>query len=287
MIKVVSWNIDKRPEPWHELVRMAKNEEADLALLQEAAGPPGDLVHLVEYDDAVFWNRQLYDRWPLVVRLSKRIKVEHYRQVPPISDLGTNDIGVSGIGTIAAARVIPCESEDEAFVAVSMYARWLKPHPSTESPWSVGYSDASAHRIISDLSTLVGHTDPSRHRILAAGDLNMFYGATGTRLSLPERERTVWNRMKALGLEFLGPQVPFGRSPSRAPDDVPSDTKNVPTYKNKEDGPGSAVNQLDYAFASRGFHDRVRVKAMNEVGEWGPSDHCRLIIEVKTNADSG
>ncbi len=266
---------------------MAKNGEADLALLQEAAGPPSDLVHPVEYDDTVFWNRQLYDRWPLVVRLSERIKVEHYRQVPPISDLGANDIGVSGIGTIAAARVIPCESEDEAFVAVSMYARWLKPHPSTESPWSVGYSDASAHRIISDRSTLVGHTDQSRHRILAAGDLNMFYGATGTRLSLPERERTVWNRMKALGLEFLGPQVPFGRSPRRAPDDVPSVTKNVPTYKNKGDWPGSAVNQLDYAFASRGFHDRVRVRAMNEVREWGPSDHCRLIIEVKTNADSG
>ena len=36
----------------------------------------------------------------------------------------------------------------------------------------------------------------------------MFYGATGRRLSLPERECTVWNRMKALGLEFLGPQAP-------------------------------------------------------------------------------
>ena len=40
--------------------------------------------------------------------------------------------------------------------------------------------------------------------ILAAGDLNMFYGATRSRLALPERDRTVWERMDALGLEFLG-----------------------------------------------------------------------------------
>ena len=41
----------------------------------------------------------------------------------------------------------PCGSEEEAFVAVSMYARWLKPHPSAKSSWSVGCSDSSAHRI--------------------------------------------------------------------------------------------------------------------------------------------
>ena len=197
MIKVVSWNIGKRKKPWRDLMRMGRDGEADLALLQEAGSPPGDLVDRIEYEDAVFWNRQLYDRWALVVKLSDRVMVEPYKQVPPISELGEDAIGVSGIGTIAAARVIPCDCEDEAFVAVSMYARWMKPHPSTQSSWSVGCSDTSAHRIISDLSAFIGHTDPTKHRILAAGDLNMFYGATGSRLSLPKRERTVWNRMKA------------------------------------------------------------------------------------------
>ena len=78
--------------------------------------------------------------------------------------------------------------EDEAFIAVSMYARRLKPHPSTKSSWRVGYSDASAHRIISDLSAFIGHRETTKHRILAAGDLNMFYRATGWQLSLPERD---------------------------------------------------------------------------------------------------
>ena len=287
MIKVVSWNVGKREEPWRELVRMARDGDADLAVLQEAGNPPGDLVHLLEYQDRVFWNRHLYDRWPLVVKLSDRIKVKPYRQVEPISKVREDAIAVSGIGTIAVAKVTPRNSEEQAFVAVSMYARWLKPHPSTKSSWKVGCSDASAHRIISDLSAFIGHRNPAKHRILAAGDLNMFYGATGHKLSLPERDRTVWDRMQALGLEFLGPQAPHGRLASSIPDDVPSDTKNVPTYYKRGGGPETAENQLDYAFASRGFHERVSVRAMNEVKEWGPSDHCRLMIEVKTEADCG
>ena len=31
---------------------------------------PGDVVDLVDYDDGVFWNQHLYDRWPLIVKLS-------------------------------------------------------------------------------------------------------------------------------------------------------------------------------------------------------------------------
>ena len=283
MIKVVSWNIAKREVPWHELVQMARDGNADLALLQEAGSPPRDLVDRIDYAVGVSWNRQSYDRWPLVVKLSDRVTVEPYRLVSPISDFGENAIGASDVGTVAAARVIPRGNEDEAFVAVSMYARWLNPHPSTKSGWI--YSDASAHRIISDVSAFIGHYDPTKHRILAAGDLNMFYGAIGSRLSLPERERTVWDRMQALGLEFVGPQAPHGRRAETALDDVPPDTKNVPTYYHRG-GPKHAVNQLDYAFASRGFHEKVSVRAMNEIDEWGSSDHCRLMIEVKGRGES-
>lgn len=279
MIRVVSWNIGRRMEPWRELAEMASRGEADVALLQEAGNPPGELVHLLPNEDEVFWNRHLYDRWCLVVGLSERVRVERFRQVPPTSYLGEHDIGVSGIGTIAAARVIPRDKEEEAFVAVSMYARWMKPHPATKSSW-VGASDVSAHRILSDISAFIGHVDPSSHRILAAGDLNMFYGATGHSLSLPERERTVWERMTALGLEFLGPQAPDGRQSAIPQPDVPADTKNVPTFYTIGQSPADADRQFDYAFASRGFHEGVNVRALNRADEWGSSDHCRLMIEV-------
>ena len=281
MIRLVSWNIAKRSKPWRELAEMAHREEVDVALLQEAGSPPGDLVDLIEYQDDVLWNRQLYDRWPLIVQLSDRVEVEGFRQVPPISELGERDIGVSGIGTIAAARVTPRDRPEEAFVAVSMYARWMKPHPSTGSTWRVGAPDVSAHRILSDLSAFIGHVDPSKHRILAAGDLNSSYGSISGPLSLPEREGTVWERFEALGLEFLGPQAPDGRQAEvPLPPEIPADTRNVPTFYRVGESPAVARVQLDYAFASRGFHERIKVRALNEIAEWGSSDHCRLLIEV-------
>lgn len=197
MIRVVSWNIFKKWPPWHELVEMARRGEADIALLQEAGNPPTDLAYPIRCGSDEFWkgqryeDRPIYDRWPLVVQLFDKVDVDWFRAVPPISGLGEHDIAVSGIGTIAAARVTPRgRPKDKAFVAVSMCARHMKPHPSTGTSWSGSASDVSAHRILSDISAFIGHEDPSRHRILAAGDLNMIYGATGHTLALPEREKT-------------------------------------------------------------------------------------------------
>lgn len=282
MVRLVSWNIAKREKPWRELHEMAHRDDVDVALLQEAGNPPDDLANTIQFVSDVLWDLHLYDRWPLVVPLSDRVKVESFRQVPPVCDLEEEAIGVSGIGTIAAAKVTPLDRPKEAFVAVSMYARWMKPHPSTCSSWRTGASDVSAHRILSDLSAFIGHEDPANHRILAAGDLNMIYGATGRCLSLPERERTVWDRFEALGLEFLGPRAPSGRQANATPADVPLDTRNVPTYYRPGKSAAEARDQLDYAFASRGFHERVTVRALNEVNDWGSSDHCRLLIEVDT-----
>ena len=88
--------------------------------------------------------------------------------------------------------------------------------------------------------------------------------------------------MAALGLEFLGPQAPDGWQPSGPQPDVPLDSKNVPTWVRNGHPPEEANRQFDYAIASRGFHERVTVRALNRADEWGPSDHCRLLIEVAT-----
>ncbi len=115
-----------------------------------------------------------------------------------------------------------------------MYARWIKPHSFAGSKWRVGYADGSAHRILSDLSAFIGDIDPSTHRILAAGDLNMIYGATDDNpLALPARDRTVTDRMAALGLELLGPRCPDGgRQACPTPRGLSPDTRNVPMYYN-------------------------------------------------------
>ena len=87
--------------------------------------------------------------------------------------------------------------------------------------------------------------------------------------------------MDALGFEFLGPRYPAGRRAVPAPPGLPTDTLNVPTFHHSTESPATASLQLDYVFASRGFHERVGVRALNAAEEWGASDHCRLLIEIK------
>lgn len=280
MIKLVCWNIAaQRKDVWDELFGM----DADVALLQEVKPVPTELPPNVELDSADLWepwDKKLFDRWPTVVRLSNKVKVEWFRRVLPISNVEHDEMAVSGIGTISAARVIPEDESVDAFIAVSMYARWIFPHKLTKTKWSVGYPDGSAHRIMSDLSAFIGHHDPSTHRILVAGDLNL---CLGTLMSspgdLPERTRSVFQRFEDLGLEMVGPQSPNGRKANPTPSMLPPDTKNVPTFALWE-RPENARLQLDYVFASRGFHKTVHVRALNGLEEWGPSDHCRILIDI-------
>ena len=291
-VTVVSWNVATRQEPWRQLLRM----DADVALLQEAVSPPSDVaskvdIGPVEHWDSHVWNSRwfedrypkLYDRWPMVVKLSDRVDVEWFNQVSPIGWTERDDIAVSGIGTIAAARVTPRDGSAGPFIAVSMYGRWIGSHPSVKTAWGFGYADSSVHRIISDLSAFIGHEDPQTHRILAAGDLNIAhgYGDGGDPYYWEARYRSVFERMTTIGLEFLGPQVPHGRQAETPATGEPADSRNVVTYHLPGKNPETASNiQLDYVFASRGFHEGITVRAMNSVEEWGASDHCRLLIEV-------
>ena len=278
MTRVVCWNINSNLTPWQELFRM----DADVALLQEVKAIPKELPEDVAIDPNRLdepWGEGFYDRWPMIVKLSNRVEVEWFRRVFPISETKVSEMAVSGIGTIAAARVLP--KEGEAFVAISMYARWIRPHVSTRSKWKVGYADGSAHRIISDLSAFIGHVDPSSHRILAAGDLNTIFGVTEeSPLALPLRDQTIFDRMIALGLEFMGPEYPNGRQAETPIKGLAKDSRSVPTYRTVRQSPKDANRQLDYVFASRGFHKTIRTRALNGVDEWGSSDHCRLLIEV-------
>lgn len=280
MTTVVSWNIRNSRAPWDELLAM----DADVALLQEVGSVPDDLSRSVDVGGGRLsdpWNPTDYDRWPVVAKLSDRVKVEWFRRILPYRKRAKDEMAVSGVGTIAAARVIPVDCEP--FIAVSMYARWVRPHVSTNSPWKAGSPDASTHRIISDISQFIGHSNPRRHRILAAGDLNTFFGATyKNKLCNADRARVVFDRMAAWGLEFMGPQAPDGgRQAIPTPQGLPEDTRNVPTYYTPQAGsPEKAQNQLDYVFASRGFHKSITTRALNDPEEWGSSDHCRILIEI-------
>ena len=280
-IRVVSWNIARMHQPWLELVEM----DADVALLQEVGTVPDDVVDRVELSPHGPWlshdpetGKPNFDRWPMVVRLSDRVRVEWFRQIGPtgVASQHTRDVSVSGIGTIDVARVIPT-SGAEPFIAASMYDRWFSPHPTAGG--DLIYSDGSAHSIISDLTAFIGYYDSrDGHRILAAGDLNMSFQSTD---QFDHRAQTVLDRFRALGLKYMGPIYPAGRRAAPIPPHLNEESLDVPTYYHKPSNtPAGAYVQLDHVFASRGFHNDVRVRALNEEAEWGSSDHCRICIDV-------
>lgn len=87
---------------------------------------------------------------------------------------------------------------------------------------------------------------------IVAGDLTTWW----------DSDTTVFADMMRMGLPLIGPQAATFYSPLH------------------KQTPFDAQLQLDYVFASRSIAHRVTVRALNGVEEWGPSDHCRLLIEV-------
>ena len=148
----------------------------------------------------------------------------------------------------------------------------------TGSGWI--YADASAHRLISDLSVFLGQQ--TGHRVVAAGDLNILHGyGEGGNAYWAARYQTIFQRMEALGLPFVGPQAPNGRRAEPWPTELPLSSDNVPTYHTIRTSPAEATRQLDFVFASSELVPRVHVCALNEPADWGPSDHCQLHIEIR------
>ena len=111
-----------------------------------------------------------------------------------------------------------------------------------------------------------------------AGDWNLLYGYgdDGSRY-WKARYCTVFDRLDALGLVFVGPQHPNGVQPDPWPEEMPTDSLNVPTHRPSN---GKPTRQLDYVFASESIASNIATTALNDPDDWGPSDHCRVGIEI-------
>ncbi|MCY4409661.1 MAG: hypothetical protein OXC27_04310 [Caldilineaceae bacterium] len=272
-MKIISWNIAHSKDPWRYLLK----SDADIALLQEASKPPSEVSQHIEVDKDswVTIDGGSHNKWrTAVVKLSKNVNVD-WIEAKSLSEARVGEFGVSQQGTLAAAIVTG--GGGESLVVVSMYALWEGPLAFTNSGWS--FADGSAHRIASDLSAFIGRQ--RHHRIVAAGDSNILYGY-GERGNLYWKQRymTVFDRMEALGLPFAGPQSPNGRQACPWPEELPRESKNVPTFRYNRNDPKTATRQLDFVFASESLSESVSVRALNEVDQWGPSDHCQVEIEI-------
>ena len=272
-MKIISWNIAHRKQSWHHLLHSC----VDVALLQEASEPPEEVRNKIVVDNEPWETYSSGNNSPwrtAVVKLSNNVKVDFIKPFPIGQDQG-RELLVSRLGTISAAQVK--YKEEFPIILISMYGFWEKPHKITGSNWL--FADASVHRVISDLSTFIG--SQTNHRVIASGDLNILYGygENGSKY-WASRYSTVFSRMDALGLKFIGPQVPFGRQANPWPLELPPLSKNVPTHYSTKQSPQAATRQLDYVFASKDIANRVQVTALNQPDQWGPSNHCRIIVEI-------
>ena len=272
-LKIVSWNIHQRDEPWRALL----DTGADVALLQEASQPPVDVADRVRLDPKTSWKTAGSRRpWcATVAGLSDRVDLTFE---PPVVSLGDpGGLGVSRNGTLAVARAT-VRATGETFTLASMYACWERPLSAEQGGWI--FADASVHRLISDLAPLIA--TQTGHKIIAAGDLNSLrgYGENGSPY-WARRYNSIFARMEAMGLPFAGPELPDGGlPPADRPSELPADSLTVPSFRRKMDDHATATRQLDFAFASQGLLSRLRVVAWNSLAEWGPSDHCRVFIDV-------
>lgn len=261
MLKIISWNIARRQKAWQKLLSM----DADIALLQECRQPPRETEPRIEtsadYHGAA------------VVKLSNRVRVQ-WLAPTPLADAKPGDLAVSHPGSLSAAIVTP--GHGEPVTVVSVCAEYEKPHRSTGGmSWNI--TDASVHRVISDLSLLVGRQ--RGHRIIVAGDLTVWHGYGDDKSGYWKgRYDTVFDRMTAIGLPLVGPRCPNGRQAVPRPEWLPADSKNVPTFRSPGQQPAEAQHQLDFVFASESLKDSLQVRALNHPDQWGPSDHCRIEI---------
>ena len=188
--------------------------------------------------------------------------------------LGPGDIDVNGIGTVAAANVVPeNRPPDESNIAGRVLYRSVQVRAVDDAPtnhgqpvvrWGVGRVGAPDHCRPVGLHRSCGPVEAphSGHR-RPEHELRANAGS----VSLVDRGRTVWARMEALGLEIIGPQFPNGWAANSPQPDVPNDTNSGPTYRTMRQSTVEANRQLNYAFASRGFHNNVRPRALNGVDE--------------------
>lgn len=270
-VSLLSWNVGRS-----DLLEQVSAEPVDVALLQEVPRPPTSGSRILPRPGDVAWQTEGWKRrtWrTAIMQVSQRVTLAEI-PIAELSGPGGSDLAVSRPGTLTAADVLV--DGEVCVTVVSWYATWEHPPGDTRL---LG-ADAGAHRLLSDVSALVDH-DRSR-RLVIAGDLNLLYGyGEHGHPYWAARYQTVFDRAAAIGLEMVGPQAPNGRQAEPWPAELPADSRNVPTFHTKQQGPKGATRQLDFVFASRSISDRVTVAALNEVDDWGPSDHCRIRIEVR------
>ena len=241
-MKIVSWNMQNKRDSWRFLVD--QHQEYDFAFVQEACTPTSYVrTHAAHWDIS-------YERW--------QVRPRRYKQeVLRIADGWTfyrldRDV-------IGSLRRKGTEILSPRFRAAAVARR---PGQADICLVCVVSGPTQSMRLASTVSavrsTLSRASFDSQMSMIVAGDLT----------TNPERTPPTFTNMAEIGMHHLGPDCPNFIS--------------IP----QGETPKTAHRRLNHVFVSSDLASRVTVTALNDPCEgsdefWGPSDHCRISIEVR------
>ncbi len=273
LLTIASWNTNQNGDVWTHLPTLAGDgRSVDVALLQEAMPPPesarvGLCSTSPAYDDPRSWRIRGTHRRPwcsAIACYDPSIKFEPRVPVPLWLSEEGDPLVASHPGTFSVAVVTL--SSGVRVVLVSLYALWDR-HDT------VGiFAEATLHRALSDLAPVFYGED----HVLLAGDLNIWPYDAG--YGWVSKYEAVFQRLKADGMERVGPNPPAGRGAlPRCPCGAEAGCTHVQTYRHQR-RPDAAPYQLDYVFASKKLAPLVRSSTVrDDEAIWALSDHCPTI----------
>jgi exonuclease III len=283
VLRMWSWNLGGAFRLRQDVIDATAAADVDLILAQEvrpSVATAGGWTTIP--DAAVTWGMTQGRRYQSAILHRGTLNIAPEPETVPLTDFRWDKFCLSTPGTCAAATLRPDTAEP--IILISVYCPWDGPASAWQRGSGLLVSEANAHRVVSDISMLAAVMDhPDSHRIIIAGDWNILYGYGELGSTYwAKRYSSVFARMEALGFTFCGPQAPAGgRQADPWPDELPAGSRCVPTFYHSRSTPAAATRQMDFVFASESLARQVRVEALNDPASWGPSDHCRILIEIQ------
>ncbi|MCY3558126.1 MAG: hypothetical protein OXH13_05730 [Chloroflexi bacterium] len=254
-MKIISWNMQNKKDSWRFLVD--RHQEFDFAFVGEACVPP---LGAKRDADAAGWNIP-YETWDLQPgerRRQYRQEVLGIRQGWSIERLDRHEV------VEAAEPPLPSNHD-------RIFRRWHRVAiVSNADEQYCLICVVSGHGQAQSLPLLIGGVRATLKRqgysaampTIVAGDL------TTSEHYSPE----MFARMSEIGLPWAGP---CGANYIHV----------VGRKRHQRETPETAHRRLNHVFVSAELADRATVTALNDPDEdsdafWGPSDHCRISIEV-------
>jgi endonuclease/exonuclease/phosphatase family metal-dependent hydrolase len=237
----------------------------DVALLQEATPPPGDLTRPPSATQPAGLEREDWRSLPGPMRwwCSAVAAWSVDLQAPTVEDR-SEPLYVSQKGAYAVGVVT---IHDTPVVVASVYALW--DYGWLRQGTKPRYAHTSLHRAISDLTPILDTAD-HRMSVILGGDFN-----TSSQFPSPHREafRTVHDRLSGLGLHNVSL-----RADDEALEHCPcadEPCRHVQTYE------GPVPYQDDYVYMSEDLVHRTRlVKIERTAAVEAVSDHFPLLVEI-------